>query len=220
LTKGEKAYIYKSLKGGLLIMIKKQQKWIALLVVCTFIWLLQVSTMPVAAANAPEQISSVNNEQAPSFVEEEGDSSYRAKKSSALPIILIGVGVIAVAAVLVLVVLKTSYDITGAWTLTFQFDGDPQYSNTITFSGDKKTGTFVIASLGGTYAVDAKKVVWTYSAGHNTVYTGEFKSKTTMSGTMLSNGYPGTWSAVKKTTTTAFSIPAAINTKANGEKQI
>ena len=97
-------------------MIKKQQKWIALLVTLTFMGLLQVSTMPMTAANAPEQISSANSEQAPNFIEEEGDSSYQSKKKSIMPVILIGVGVAAVAAVLFLVVLKTKYDITGAWT--------------------------------------------------------------------------------------------------------
>ena len=199
-------------------MIKKQQKWIALLVTLTFMWLLQVSTMPVAAANAPEQISAANNEQAPRFVEEEGDGGYRAKKSSALPLILGVVAVGALVAVLVLVVLKTKYDITGAWTLTFQYTGDPQYSNTITFTGDKKTGTFKIGSSGGTYTVDNKKVTWTYSGG-TTTYTGEFTDKSNMKGTMTSNGWPGTWSAVKKASTTSFSTPASINVKADGERQ-
>ena len=81
-------------------------------------WLLQVSTMPVAAASAPEQIGSANAEQAPRFIEEEGDGGYQAKKKSILPIILIGVGVVAVAAVLFLVVLKTKYDIIGSWSET------------------------------------------------------------------------------------------------------
>ncbi|TFG75545.1 MAG: hypothetical protein E4H23_10635, partial [Chrysiogenales bacterium] len=81
-------------------MIKKQQKWIAVLVTLTFMWLLQVSTMPVAAASAVEQIGSANTEKAPSFIEEEGDSSYQPKKKSALPLILGVVAVGALAAVL------------------------------------------------------------------------------------------------------------------------
>jgi len=198
-------------------MIKKQQKWIALLVVCTFMWLLQVSTMPVAAASAPEQIASAGNEQAPRFVEEEGDSSYQTKKSSALPLILGLVAVGAAAALLVLVVLKTKYDITGAWTLTFQYTGDPQYSTTITFTGDKKTGTFKIGGSSGTYTVDSKKVTWTYSGG-TTTYTGEFTDKSNMKGTMISNGFPGTWSAVKKPAAASFGMPASPIAKANGEK--
>ena len=98
-------------------MIKKQQKWIAVLVTLTFVWLLQVSTMPALAADSAEQISSANAEQGPRFIEEEEGGGYKAKKSSALPIILIGVGVAAVAAVLFLVVLKTKYDITGEWLM-------------------------------------------------------------------------------------------------------
>ena len=72
----------------------------------------------LAAAGTTEQIGSANAEQGPRFIEEEGDSGYLAKKKSILPIILIGVGVVAVAAVLFLVVLKTSYDIVGTWTET------------------------------------------------------------------------------------------------------
>jgi len=200
-------------------MIKKQQKWIALLVTLTFMWLLQVSTMPVAAASTTEQIGSANAEQAPSFIEEEGDSSYQPRKKSALPLILGVVAVGALAAVLVLVVFKTKYDITGAWTLTWKYEGDPQASNTITFTGDKKTGTFQISTASGTYTVDSKKVQWVYSGGGSTTYTGEFTDKTHMSGTMISYGYNGTWSAVKKATTARIGTPAAFAKTANGEKQ-
>ncbi len=197
-------------------MIKKQQKWIALLVTLTFMWLLQVSAMPVAAANAPEQIGSANAEQAPRFIEEEGDGGYQAKKKSILPVILIGVGVVAVAALLFLVVLKTKYDITGAWTLTWQYQGYLQSSGTITFSGDKKSGTFVIGSGSGTYTVDGKKVSWDYN-GSDTTYTGDFTDKTHMNGEMTSMGVPGTWSAVKQNAAAAYSAPAAVGEAANGE---
>ena len=188
-------------------MIKKQQKRIALLVVFTFMWLLQVSTMPLAASNAPEQISSANTEQAPRFIEEEEDGGYRAKKSSALPIILIGVGVAALAAVLFLVVLKTKYDIVGVWIVNYTWDTGGSGSTTITFSGDKKSGTFTTASYNGTYSVDGKNAQWTYSSG--TKYTGTFKDKQNMSGTMLSySGDPGTWTA-SKTSTASFNAPLA-----------
>jgi hypothetical protein len=196
------------LKGGLLTMIKKQQKWIALLVTLTFVWLLQVSVMPLNAANAPEQISSVNNEQGPHFIEEEGDSGYQTRKKSILPIILIGVGVVAVAAVLFLVVLKTSYDITGDWTVNYTWDQGGSGSTTITFSGDKKSGTFITASYNGTYTVDSKNVQWTYTSG--TKYTGTFSDKQNMSGTILSySGSTGTWTATKKATTASFNAPLA-----------
>jgi hypothetical protein len=190
-------------------MIKKQQKWIALLVTCTFIWLLQVSTMPVAAAGAPEQISAASTEQAPDFIEEEDDGGYQAKKSSILPIVLIGVGVAAAAAVLFLVVLKTSYDITGTWTVTDTVINDP---TTIVFSGSKKSGTLDLTDFldTGTYTVDGKKVHFEFNTpGHNYnfVFDGQFDSKDKMSGTMKYywNGAvdaEGTWTGTRIATAT------------------
>jgi hypothetical protein len=174
-------------KGGLLTMIKKQQKWIALLVTLTFVWLLQVSTMPVAAANAPEQISSASKEQGPSFIEEEGSSGYQAPKKSILPIILIGVGVAAVAAVLFLVVLKTNYDILGTWVETNTIYL-PKPVN-ITFSGTKKSGTLTMQEYidTGTYTVDGKTVHFEFKATgytYNWIFDGQFQTKDKISGTV------------------------------------
>lgn len=189
-------------------MIKKQQRWIALLVVCTFMWLLQVSTMPVAAANAPEQISSASSAQGPRFIEEEGDSGYRAKKKSALPIILIGVGVVAIAAVLFLVVLKTSYDIVGTWKET---DTLISGTTTMVFSGNKSSGSLELPDYSdtGTYTVDGKTVHFEFNTpgyNYNFVFDGQFDSKDKMSGTVkfYSNGAvddEGTWSATRTATT-------------------
>ncbi|MBE0664246.1 MAG: hypothetical protein IH584_00380 [Candidatus Aminicenantes bacterium] len=200
--------------------MKKNQRMIALFVIFTFLSLLHISSMPLRAEQSSNQAGPAIKSpgQAPSFIEEEGDNSSPAKKKSILPIILIGVGVAAVAAVLFLVVLKTKYDITGAWTLTWKYEDEDQNSNTITFSGDKKTGSFNISSSVGTYTVDAKKVQWIYSDGQ-TIYTGEFTDKTHMSGTMISYGYNGTWSAVKMATTASIGTPAAVDKTANGEKQ-
>ena len=135
-----------------------------------------------------------------------------------MPIIFIGLGVAAVAAVLFLVVLKTKYDISGAWTLTWKYEDEDQNSNTITFTGDKKSGTFMIGTASGTYSVDNKRVQWTY-AGGQTIYTGEFTDKTHMSGTMISYGYNGTWSAVKMAASAGIGTAAAVDKTANGEKQ-
>ena len=121
-------------------MIKKQQKWIALFVAVTFIWLLQVSTMPLAAAGTTEKVSSASSEQGPDFVEAVGQKYVPAPKKSILPYILIGVGVIAVAAVLFLVVLKTKYDITGSWHFVFTHGGSLNY--TIVFTGTKSSGNY------------------------------------------------------------------------------
>jgi hypothetical protein len=190
-------------------MIKKQQKWIALVVALTFMWLLQVSTMPVAAASTTERVSSANNDQGPNFVEEEGHSNYQAsKKSSALPIILIGLGLVTITAVVLILVLKTKYNITGKWTLYFTWAGNIQRSATITFTGDKKTGSFVTSDLGaGTYTEDGKNVTWTYTTA--TKYTGTFSDKNNMSGTMASGSVTGTWTATKISSTASFNSPMA-----------
>jgi hypothetical protein len=189
-------------------MMKKHQKWIALLVTLTFIWLLQVSVMPLAAASTTEQIGSANKEQGPSFIEEEGDSGYQTPKKSILPIILIGVGVAAVAAVLFLVVLKTKYDIVGSWseTNTIWTSG----ATTIIFSGDKKSGTLTLQGFidTGTYTVDGKTVHFEFHAAgttYNWIYDGQFNTKDTMSGTVKFSQNnvvteEGTWSATRVAT--------------------
>jgi hypothetical protein len=174
-------------------MIKKYQKWIALLVVCTFAWLMQISTMPceAAAAGATEQISAANAEQGPRYIEEEGNGGFVAKKKSILPIVLIGVGVIAVAAVLFLVVLKTSYDIRGDWNVS-RIAAGSTFNFTVNFSGEKASGTFEADQSGnllpGTYTVDGKNVEWIFESGSN--YTGTFTDKDAMSGSYLK--YDGT----------------------------
>jgi hypothetical protein len=186
-------------------MIKKQQKWIAILVTLTFVWLLQVSTMPVAAASTPEQIGSARSEQGPRFIEEEGGGGFHAKKKSILPMVLIGVGVVAVAAVLILVVFKTSYDIRGNWNVSRTSNGST-YDFTVNFSGEKASGTFEANQSGslltGTYTADNKDVVWTFSSSSK--YSGTFSDKDTMSGAYLKydGTTTGTWTATRAATTT------------------
>jgi len=196
-------------------MIKKQQKWIALLVTFAFAWLLQVSTMPLAAANTTEKISSANVEQAPRFIEEEGDAGYQAKKKSIVPIILIGVGVVAVAAVLFLVVLKTNYDITGTWDISIHYATTEfqDYTSTWVFSGNKESGTFMETQNGntypGTYKVTNKKDVWFKYNDYTDTFVGKFDGKDKMSGTFSTDSYDGTWTASKKSSSTA-SRPAPL----------
>ena len=187
-------------------MIKKQQKWIALLVTLTFAWLLQVSTMPLAATGTTEQVSSANTEQGPNFVEAIGHNASPAKKKNILPIVLIGVGVVAIAAVLFLVVLKTNYDITGEWTMNYVMSGLPVATYPITFTGDKKAGTASMNFTNGTYAVDGKKVMINTTQGiARWEFIGEFKTKVRMEGdfkyyenNVLKPQYNGTFYADKK----------------------
>ena len=82
-------------------MIKKQQRWIALLVTISFAWLLQVSAMPLDAAEqveetgsaAVEQADRANVEQAPGFVEQLGPDWQRPARIK-LKTVLIIVGAI------------------------------------------------------------------------------------------------------------------------------
>jgi hypothetical protein len=192
-------------------MIKKQQKWVALLVVFTFVWLLQVSTMPLAAAGTNEQVSSANAEQGPGYVEAAGHKYVPAPKKSILPYVLIGVGVVAVAAVLILVVFKTKYDITGSWT--FVFTGPTNETFILTFTGTKASGNFKFDAVPvyvGTYTVDGKNVTMTIPAVPGLQFSGQFTAKDTMSGTWIANTSTWNWTATRKATTSGMNpTPAA-----------
>jgi hypothetical protein len=184
-------------------MIKKQQKWIAFLVTLTFVWLLQVSTMPLTAAGTNEQVSSANAEQGPGYVEAVGHKYVPAPKKSILPYILIGVGVVAVAAVLFLVVLKTKYDITGSWT--FVFTGPSNETFILTFTGTKASGTFkfdTVPTYAGPYTVDGKNVTMAITSTPSIQFGGQFTAKDTMSGTWIANTSTWNWTATRNESTT------------------
>ncbi len=180
-------------------MIKKQQKWIALIVVVTFMWLLQVSNMPLNAAGSSEQASSANAEQGPDYFEAISQKAAPAKKKSILPLILIGVGVLGVTAALYFFVLKTNYDITGSWNFIFTL-GSNNTPWTIAFTGDKKSGTFLTTGnpvLTGTYAVDGKNVTMTLTYAPTINFSGSFSDKNVMSGTFNEGSSAYTWTATR-----------------------
>jgi hypothetical protein len=194
-------------------MIKKHKKMIALLVAFTFLSLLQISFMPLRAEQSPDQVGTAikSPEQTPNFIEEDGNSSHQTKKKSILPIILIGVGVAAVAAVLFLVVLKTKYDITGFWTVTLNSESGSAF--TVSFAGDtgnKNSGDTYYYGWHGRYNVNGKDVTWTLTyyapnpADTETLtFIGKFDSKTKITGNVTSNkGGNDTFTAIKKSTTT------------------
>ena len=196
-------------------MLKKRQKWIALPLALAFAWMAQFSAMPLAAAGASAATAAASAEQAPNYVEVPGHGASPAKSKSILPIVLIGAGVVAVAAVLFLVVLKTKYDILGNWMVTWNFTSGYAASGTVpcVFTGTKESGT-VSGFYGdsGPYSVDGKNVTWTLSSYDPTFkWTGRFDTKDTMSGTleMPSEGVKGTWTAVRAAATTHAPLPAA-----------
>jgi hypothetical protein len=191
-------------------MMKKQQKWIALIVTLTFLWLLQVSTMPVAAASAAEQTVSVNTDQRPGFVETVGHKAAPAPKKSIVPYILIGVGAVAVAAVLILVVFKKSYDIRGTWKFEYlKADGTVFSTNlNVLFSGTNKTGTMTVKALNTTYSVDGKAIVIAELPGQIAKHEATFIDDDNFSGTWAySGGDPGNFRAIR-TAAAATSLPA------------
>jgi hypothetical protein len=193
--------------------MKKHQRPIAIFVVFAFVCLLQATAMPLTAERSQgrSETAVTSAEQGPNFIEEEG-TPYAAKKKSIMPMVLIGLGVVAVAAVLVLVVFKTTYDITGTWQINIHFltSGFTDYSSTWTFTGSKDSGTFVENDSGtlypGTYTVTNKKDVWFKYNAYSDTYVGKFTSKDKMSGTFSTSTYNGTWSATK--TSSAAVAPA------------
>lgn len=188
-------------------MIQKHKRFISLFVALSFLALLQISAMPLHADRAPDQGGAAisSPEQGPSYIEEEGASSPKGKKSI-VPVILIGLGVAAVAAVLVLVVLKTKYDIVGKWTVNYDWKNSADGSTTMEFIGDKKSGdVHMLNTKFGTYTVDGKDVSWNISFIVTANYVGKFTDKTHMSGTMTNtSGNSGTWTAVKQATATGI----------------
>lgn len=193
--------------GGDKNMIKKQKKWVAILVTVTFVWLLQVSAMPAGAADAAEQLASANAEQGPDFLEAIGHKAAPPKGKSILPYVLIGVGVVAVAAVLILVVFKTKYDIVGTWT--FVFTGPYDTTMHYTFIGDRKSGTWSDASGGdsGTYTVDGKDVTMPVTGSPETVFTGQFTDKDTMTGTWVWETMTWNFTATREATSARVKTP-------------
>jgi len=187
-------------------MIRKQQKWIALFVTLTFIWLLQISATPLTAADTREKVSSANAGPGPDYYEASGQKAAPAKKKCILPYVLIGVGVVALAAVLYFFVLKTNYDITGTWTMNYLMPELPLITYPIILTGDKKTGNAVMNTTAGTYTVDGKNVtINTYQNTLKYEFIGEFKSKVRIEGdfkyyknNVLQPQYNGTFYMDKK----------------------
>jgi len=77
-------------------MIKKHGRWIALLVAITFAWVMQLSTMPLAAGDKTEAVPA-SAEQAPGFFEQQGPEWTHARKINPIRIIIIvAVGYVAI----------------------------------------------------------------------------------------------------------------------------
>jgi hypothetical protein len=180
-------------------MIKKQQRWIALLVTLTFMWLLQVSAMPLRASETAAPAVSANSETGPDYYEAIAQKAAPAKKGSILPWVLVGVGVVAVTAVVLFLFVLNKYDITGTWKFTFTYGGASNQFD-ITFAGDKKSGSFsciINPNLSGTYSVDGKKVNMILTFSSAIPFSGEFTGKNAMSGSLIEGSATILWTAAR-----------------------
>jgi hypothetical protein len=208
-----------------MIMIKKHQRWVALLVIFTFLWLLQLSSMPLSASGTSEQVNSASPEQGPDYYEAVSHKAAPAKKKSILPFILIGVGVITITAVVVILLVLKSYDITGNWQSNWHYNElGWDYDIDFTFTGNKKTGTVIEGYWGGTgtYTVDGKNVTFSiiWNNGNTAHFTGTFTDKDAMSGTFYETLWAntGTWTAIRGGSGAGIPKVNARGPKRGGEK--
>ncbi len=209
--------------------MKTHKKLTALFVAFAFLALLQASTMPLRADQAPAPSGSEleSADQGPSVIEEEGTAPASAKKKSILPIIIGVIAVGAIAAVLALVVFKTKYDITGTWEFSFTSTSPAHtWSWSLAFSGDRKNGTFT-DNFGdtGRYTADDKDVTIRYDAW-NIVLTGKFDSKDKMTGSATFAGLTvggkditaATWTASRTSSASSFQPGAGSIQSLDGRK--
>jgi len=191
-------------------MMHKPKKWITVLLIFSFCYLIQLSAMPLQAeseAAAPTAPEMQAGNDSPNVVEEEDDSGYTKKKKSALPILLAVVGVAAVAALLVLVVFKTKYDIVGTWTVNRTVAGN-SVVRTLVFQegGSVSVSNYIDV---GTFTKDGKNVTFTTgvtSMNYTYTYTGKFTGKDTMNGNVTyrqgATVQDGTWNATRASSAT------------------
>ncbi len=175
--------------------MNQNKRWVATWVVLSFLFLLGVTNAPLSAASRVEKSDTAVStaDSGTNCIEQERDEGSYHKKKSALPLLIGVLAAGAVAAVLILVVFKTKYDITGNWSVTFNAtNAAKSWDWTLEFSGDKKSGDVYEPQNGfyGTYNVDGKNVdiVCEIFAARDLVMTGSFTDKETMTGTAVLTG--------------------------------
>ena len=192
-------------------MIKRYKKMIALGVTVTFMTLLPIYSLPLPAEQAlsqdKEEMGSAD--QAQNFIEKEQQVRYQATQKNVLPILL-GVAAVSVGVfLLVMLVSKVKYDITGVWEFhnDYTTEGSVDYDSVWTFTPyyeyEKGIGSYARNINGtiatGQYTVVNKTEVVFQDDAVTEQYVGQFDSKTTMSGTfVVDTGAKGNWTATKK----------------------
>jgi hypothetical protein len=192
-------------------MFKRHKKMIALAVTMAFLTLLPVYSQPLPAGQAlnPDKGAAANAEQTQNVVEKEQQVGYQASPKRILPVLIGIAAVAAVVFIIVLLVSKKKYDISGEWQFrnVFITAGHANFDSVWTFtpydSYNKAMGRYVRNENGSTTEgeftiVDRSGVVF-QDDWMTEQYTGQFDSKTTMSGTfVLADGAEGSWAATKK----------------------
>jgi hypothetical protein len=170
------------------------RKIIALTVMIAFFIVFSASAFPLRA------------QETPGAIEKTGKAGTQGGGGSILPIVLIGVGVLAIAAVLIFVVFKTTYDVTGSWVLIFNgYTAMPYQTD---FVGTKESGTWSWPHTNpsvnkGTYTVSDKTLTMVVTSGIYTAQiSGTFTDKDTLSGTWSQDGSTFNWSATRGTAAT------------------
>jgi len=193
------------------MLMKKNNRTIALLLLPAFISLLWLTAMPLPARpQAGEGGSSMENaETAPSYVEKEQQIGFQSARKSLLPILLITAAVAAGIFLLVIAVSKIKYNIGGVWDFNTHYTtaGGIDYDSVWTFLPyddlNPIMGTFRRVFGNNIYegfftVVDKTGVVF-QDEGSFEEHVGAFDSKTTMSGTFQDmSGAKGTWTARKR----------------------
>jgi hypothetical protein len=194
-------------------MITRGKKPIALTLALTLFALLGLSAAPLPAAGASgagEASSAASADSAPQAVEREMQAGVKLERKKILPVILIGAAAVAGIFLLVMLVSKVKYDISGTWdfrnsfTSAGQIDFDSVWTFTAFDSLNPVQGTYVRQVNGvtvgrGSFTVLNKKDVVFYGSDYEEEYKGQFDSKKTMSGTFaLISTAKGTWTATKR----------------------
>ena len=200
-------------------MITRCKRPVALTLAFTLFALLGVSTMPLPArasgagaeeAGAGGASSLESADSAPQAVEREMQVGVKLEKKKILPVVLIGAAVVAGIFLLVMLVSKVKYDISGTWdfhnafTSAGQIDFDSVWTFTAFDSLNPVEGTYRrvvngVAVGSGTFTVLNKKDVVFYGADYEEEYKGQFDGKKAMSGTFsLISTAKGTWTATKR----------------------
>lgn len=196
-------------------MIMRCKRPIALTLAFTLFALLGLSAMPLPAAGAPgagrpDEPSLERGDSAPQAVEREMQAGVRLEKKKILPVVLIGAAVVAGIFLVVMLVSKVKYDISGTWDFhnSFTSAGEMDFDSVWIFtpydSLNPVQGTYrrmvngVTVGSGSFTVVNKKEVVF-YGAGYEEEYKGQFDGKKTMSGTFtLISTAKGTWTATKR----------------------